>query len=234
MVNKNTNSIIVALSDVPTMTIISYHLERYGFVVNAAQKTDNLLSMIESIDPYILIIDEDLQGDKKAKDICAMLKANPRTNQIKILFASFADYSENNSYDSSIKKPFVPSEMVKKIKSLTEQVDSLPGKKIISYYDIEMNLSTFKVMRNGRQIHLGPNEFKILQCFVELPGKVLSREHIMNYVWGHNSQVEQRTIDVHINRLRAALRNNDDELPLIRTVRSSGYSLCAPREVVRA
>jgi two-component system phosphate regulon response regulator PhoB len=96
-----------------------------------------------------------------------------------------------------------------------------------------MNVNAFKVTRFGKSIHLGPTEFKILQCLLELPGRVLSREHIMNYVWGYNALVEQRTIDVHINRLRSALKDNGDELPLIRTIRSAGYSLNAPREVVR-
>ena len=128
----------------------------------------------------------------------------------------------------------MPSELVSKIKVLASQHVPSNNNKIINYHDIEMNVSNFRVTRLGRVIHLGPNEFKIFQCFLELPGRVLSREHIMNYVWGHNSKIEPRTIDVHINRLRAALKNNDDELPLIKTIRSAGYSLNAPRELVRS
>ena len=95
-----------------------------------------------------------------------------------------------------------------------------------------MNLSTFRVNRLGKTIHLGPNEFKILQCFLELPGKTLSREHIMNYVWGPNSSVEPRTIDVHINRLRSALKVKEEELPLIKTIRSAGYALHVSKELI--
>ena len=235
MVNKvSTSSVLIALSDIPTLTIISYHLERYGFLVNSIRSTDVLLNTVECIEPNIIILDEDMPGSLISKDICSILKNNPKTRDINIIYVSKEAISEGLPINDSIIKPFVPSELVKKIKSFSTQPIASNNNKTLHYHDIEMSLSTFRVARQGRQIHLGPNEFKIFQCFLELPDRVLSREHIMNYVWGHNNQVEPRTIDVHINRLRSALRNNEDELPLIKTIRSSGYSLNAPRELVRA
>lgn len=234
---KNSNSsfsIVVALNDVPTLTIASYHLERFGYIVNTVQNTDTLLNTIERIEPNMLLLDEDLVGQHSPLNICTLLKNNTRTSNIKIIYASKNSDLENKNFNATITKPFVPSELVKKVKELAEVASPVSFKKTVSFLDIEMNLSTFRVLRGNRSIHLGPNEFKILQCFLEHPGKILSREHIMNYVWGHSSQVEPRTIDVHINRLRLALKNNDEELPLIKTVRSSGYSLTVPRELVRA
>jgi two-component system, OmpR family, phosphate regulon response regulator PhoB len=234
MKNANANSsIIVALSDVATMTIISYHLERIGFIVSKAQNTDILLNIIDRLEPNMIIIDEDLPGAQSAKNICTYLKNTPQTSNIKIIYVASQKNDDLGFATDHIIKPFVPSQLVQKVNSQLSMQEKNLGKKIISYQDIEMNLTTFRISRNGRNIHLGPNEFKIFQCFLEHPGKILSREHIMNYVWGHNSQVEPRTIDVHINRLRSALKNSEDEIPLIKTVRSSGYSLCAPKEFAR-
>lgn len=229
-----TSSILLALSDIPTLTVISYHLERYGFIVNTVQTTENLLNMVERIEPNIIILDESLSGILKAKDVCSILKNTPKTQNIKIIYAAKEPLLDSKFIDEYIAQPFVPSALVSKIKSYDTQNTHSNNKKTIKYHDIEMNLNTFRVTRLGKTIHLGPNEFKIFQCFLELPGRVLSREHIMNYVWGHNSQVEPRTIDVHINRLRSALKANEDELPLIKTIRSAGYSLNAPRELARS
>ena len=161
------------------------------------------------------------------------MKSNAKTNNINIILATKTAQPDNTTINDYIIKPFVPSELVSKIRAFASQHVSVKHKKILQYNDIEMNVSIFRVTRAGRTIHLGPNEFKIFQCFLELPGRVLSREHIMNYVWGHDHQVEPRTIDVHINRLRAALKADEDEMPLIRTIRYSGYALSAIREAVR-
>ncbi len=234
MANKNSApSILLALSDDPTLTVISYHLERYGFIVNSARNTEALLTSVERIEPDILIIDEALPGNLKPNDVCTVLKAKSRTKNINIILTTKTAQTNNPFINDYIMKPFVPSELVGKIKSFATKPMSNINQKIFNYHDIEMNVGTFKVTRFGRAIHLGPTEFKILQCFLELPGRILSREHIMNHVWGYNSQVEPRTIDVHINRLRTALKENEDEIPLIRTIRSAGYSLNIPRETVR-
>jgi len=228
---KSSFSVLIALSDISTSTIISYHLERYGFVVNSVQDTEMLLDTVHRIEPDIMILDEDIPGSIKAQNICSIIKNDSKTSNIKIIYATSADQVKESTADSYIKKPFVPSELVGKVKSFASSQVLSHNKKIIQYRDIEMNLNTFRVSRNQKVIHLGPNEFKILQCFLEMPGRTLSREHILNYVWGHNSQVEPRTIDVHINRLRSALKGSNTELPLIKTVRSEGYAFSAPPEI---
>ena len=236
MANKHSkSSVLIALNDVPTLTVISYHLERYGFVVNSVQTTEMLLNTAEKIEPNIIILDEDFAGDIKAIEACSMLKKQAKTKKTNIIFVSKVAPLDSLPIDDSIIKPFIPSALVKKVQLFaTPQHASASNQKIISYQDIEMNLSTFRITSRGRSSHLGPNEFKILQCFIELPGRILSREHIMNYVWGPNSQVEPRTIDVHINRLRVALKDHYDELPLIKTIRSEGYSLNSISEMVKS
>ena len=100
--------------------------------------------------------------------------------------------------------------------------------KTISFKNIEINLASYKVIKNGIEIHLGPTEFKILQCFLETPRKILSRKEIMKYVWQDREDVEIRTIDVHINRLRTALKQPHESVPLIKTIRAAGYCLEIP------
>jgi len=234
MVNENaTTSVLLALNDNPTSMVMSYHLERYGFIVNSARTNESLLETAERIEPNIIVVDEDLPGNMNSSDTCNMLKNKARTKNAYIILASKAEEKKDTSIDSYIKKPFAPSELVGKIKAFAKENSTTATKKILCYHDIEMDVTAFKLTRFDKAIHLGPTEFKILQCLLELPGRVLSRDHIKNYVWGHNSQVEPRTIDVHINRLRNALKDNGDEVPLIRTIRASGYSLNAPRELVR-
>lgn len=228
---KSGLSIILALSELATSAVLSYHLERYGFIVNTVKNTDEFMERVKCVFPGIVVLDDELLGGIKPANVCNLLKNDPRTQNIKIILASNAE--ENNEIvDSILKKPFIPSELFNRIKSFVSQEDKISNvKKIIRYKDIEMNLSTFKVNRQGKDIHLGPNEFKILQCFLELPDRALSRQHILNYVWGPNSTVEMRTIDVHINRLRSALKISERELPIIKTIRSEGYSLSFISEI---
>lgn len=234
MVSKNKAiSVLLAIDDNSTLMVMSYHLERYGFIVNSAQSNEAILETVDRIEPNIVIIDESLKGNIQCRDVCIVLKSRNKTKNTNIILLSANEEIEENLVDAVIKKPFVPSALVNKIRSVANQ-DIVATKKILSYHDIEMNVEGFKVTRLNKTIQLGPTEFKILQCLMELPGRVLSREHIMNYVWGPSAQIEQRTIDVHINRLRNALKGDGDEVPLIRTIRASGYSLNAPRELVRA
>lgn len=233
MVTKQANtSIIVALKDFPTLTVISYHLERYGYIINSARSTNQLNEVISRIEPNIIILDEDLDGNENTLELCKNIKSKPQNKNINIILVSKLSTEKNEFICDSICKPFAPSELVSKIKMLAKA--STPNQKLLKYFDLEMNVITHKVSRLGKQIHLGPTEFKILQCLLELPERILSREHIMNYVWGYSNQVEQRTIDVHINRLRSALNECGSEIPLIKTVRALGYSLSTPRELVNS
>jgi two-component system phosphate regulon response regulator PhoB len=97
--------------------------------------------------------------------------------------------------------------------------------KVITYNDISMYLSTFKVYRATKQVHLGPTEFKILQLFVQKPKNIYSRRQIIDYVWGVDKEIAQRTIDVHVNRIRTLMKLKTDQYQLIKTIRSAGYCL---------
>lgn len=221
-------SILLALNDKSCLTVMSYHLERAGYIVNSCTATDEIINSINRIEPQIIVIDKDIPGKARLQDVCAAIKSKSRTKNIHIIMASSTNMNKSELINDSIVKPFAPSELMNKIHALKLDISSNTNSnpnKILVYNGVEMNVNSFRVARDGKVIHLGPTEFKILQCFLELPEKVLSREHIMNHVWGFNSDVEPRTIDVHINRLRLALKNNNDDDSIIRTIRSSGYSL---------
>lgn len=228
-------SIVLALKDCPSLTVLSYHLERYGFIVNSAQNQEETFLSIERIDPKIIVIDEEIADNSSLKELFLNIRNKQKHNNSYIILLCKEQPQGIHSINDYILKPFVPSEFVNKIKSFTSQLSaSRSATRILNYNGIEMFVDSFRVTRSGREIHLGPTEFKILQCFLELPEKVLSREHIMNSVWGHGTDIEPRTIDVHINRLRLVLKEDDDEMSLIRTIRSAGYSLNIVKKLVEA
>jgi two-component system, OmpR family, phosphate regulon response regulator PhoB len=225
-----TKSILIALTDERLLAIISFNLERYGFIVNSVRDLNSTYRESERVRPHLIIIDEELPGANwLTSSSYANFSKNPFTKDVCLILLSkqvspsLALKEEGLIHDYII-KPFAPSTLVTKINNLFNS-DSKKTIKILEYKDLKMNVGAYKVTRNGRTIHLGPTEFRILQCLMELPSRILSREHIMNQVWGFNSKVEPRTIDVHINRLRVALKNDNEELPLIKTVRSAGYCL---------
>ena len=134
----------------------------------------------------------------------------------------------DNSFDDYLIKPFAQSDLINKVKSILGKMRPTLLSKTMEYKDLKIDLASFRVIRGNREIHLGPTEFKILQCLMDAPKKIFSREFLMTYVWGPENNVEIRTIDVHINRLRTALKNPNEDLPFIKTVRSAGYCLSLP------
>ena len=126
--------------------------------------------------------------------------------------------------DDYVSKPFSPTELVARIRAVLRRIRPALADEALSYADIVMDLVAHRVIRAGKPVHLGPTEFRLLRHFMEHPGRVFSREQLLDSVWGKDVYVEARTVDVHIGRLRKALNGKADADP-IRTVRSAGYSL---------
>jgi two-component system, OmpR family, phosphate regulon response regulator PhoB len=237
--NLTNPNILLINSDETISTIYSYNFERYGFIVNLVKNSDSSLIMFEQIKPDIVIIDDNIDLNSDSKFSCRELVSIFKNKELSynfniIIITNQPDIyqplqNKNNSSTKVLTKPFSASELVKLVKENFTSTKPKAFFSALEYKDIKLNIQTYKVTRNGKQVNLGPTEFKILQCLMELPNKVLSREHIMNHVWGMNSRIEPRTIDVHINRLRSALDNDNINKPiaLIRTVRAAGYCLSA-------
>src|SRR5690606_37754128 len=126
--------------------------------------------------------------------------------------------------DDYITKPFSPAELIARIRAVMRRAQPALASETLEFGDLTMDLAAHRVRRGSRQVHLGPTEFRLLRYLLQHPGRVFSREQLLDAVWGRDVYVEPRTVDVHIRRLRKAL-NEGDEPDLIRTVRSAGYSL---------
>jgi len=130
----------------------------------------------------------------------------------------------NTGADDYIAKPFSMDALLARMRALLRRSGSMPTKGQLSFHDISMDLSAHRVVRNGRPVHLGPTEFRLLEFFMQHPRRVFAREEVLDAVWGRDIHVEPRTVDVHIRRLRKAL-NGTGEMDVIRTVRAAGYAL---------
>ena len=163
-------------------------------------------------------------------DVCRQLRRRPETRQIPIIMLTARGEEGdrirglNSGADDYITKPFSPRELVARVRAVLRRSRPAFAEERLSFSDIVMDLAAHRVMRASRHIHLGPTEFRLLRYLLEHPGRVFSREQLLDAVWGSDVYVEPRTVDVHIRRLRRALNAAADADP-IRTVRSAGYAL---------
>jgi len=228
-------SIMIIDSDNVSRTTCSNFLERAGFIVIAAPSGEDALLKLKRLSdsekPNLIVVDNVL-SDFSGIELCTMLRAKQVEAQI-ILIAQKEENMEDlkGACDDFMVKPFHQVDLTYKIKVLLSRTKPNLQSKIIEFRDIRMNLASYKVTRAGRSVHLGPTEFRLLQCFVENPTKVFSRKDLIDYIWNDRINVESRTIDVHINRLRTALKLPDEHLPVIRTIRAAGYCLHLPEKI---
>lgn len=226
-------SILIAEPDETLATVLLYSLEKFGFIVNVAGDFEFAATTARRIRPDLVVLSETILCDFSGDALCSALRARICNKAMPVILLTRDSIKNSNLKNDSegateyLMRPFSPSQLAKKIKEILHcSSNAQPASKQLSYRNIMLNIDSYRVTKDGKPVHLGPTEFKILQCLMELPSKILSREHIMQSVWGHNSNVEPRTIDVHINRLRAALKNNEsEETPMIKTIRSAGYCL---------
>lgn len=222
-------------------------IERSGFDVirlNSHETNANLeSSTINAIAvnvPNVVIINSAISHKVEVNDLTRILRQKAAVlhrMDLPIIFilnqgASIEDYKDpDDNLSEILYHPYTSDEVILSIKSLLRRSAPVFKNRILRYKDLTMNLATYKVYRGDKLIRLGPTEFKILQLLLELPKVILSRERIINYVWGKDNKIEPRTVDVHVNRLRSVIKNNKYEPALIKTVRAAGYCLNLPGEV---
>ncbi len=221
---------ILLLEDDGTLVeLIRYNLESEGFDVISTPDGEEALLLAEEESPDVVILDwmvENLSGI----EVCRRLRRRAETASLPIIMLT-ARAEEGDRIrgletgaDDYVTKPFSPRELVARVRALLRRLRPAMAGGTLSYGQLVMDTAAHRVMRDGRPVHLGPTEFRLLRHFLERPGRVFSREQLLDAVWGNGSDVEQRTVDVHIRRLRIAL--NLDGLPdIVRTVRSAGYAL---------
>ena len=211
------------------ITMLKYNLEKEGFRVTSAETGDDGLKLLKSQIPDLLILDWMLP-DFSGIEICRHIKRDTKLKSIPVLMLTARSEEDDKirgfetGVDDYVTKTFNNKELLLRVKSLLKRAKPSLLEDVAIFKDLKVDRITKKVFRASKEIKLGPTEFKLLNFFIKSPQRVYSREQLLNSVWGENINVEARTVDVHIRRLRKAI-NIDNKEDLIRTVRSSGYSL---------
>lgn len=221
--------ILLIEDDLSLTELIRYNLEQEGFVVACSADGEEGLLLAEETPPDLVVLDWMLPN-LSGIEICRRLRRGERTAAVPvIMLTARAEESDrirglDTGADDYVTKPFSIRELIARINATLRRTrPALTGQQL-HYDDITLDSATHKVTRNGVQIHLGPTEFRLLRHFMEKPGRVFSREQLLDGVWGHDVYVEIRTVDVHIRRLRKALETEGGK-DVIRTVRAAGYAL---------
>lgn len=223
--------ILVVEDDAAIATLLKYNLEQEGYAVSMAHDGEEALIQVKESKPDLILLDWMLPLIPGI-EVCRQLRREPdfRTTPIIMITAKGEEADKlrglNSGADDYITKPFSPAEVSARIRAVLRRANPNSGSETLTFRDIVLDTTTFRVKRAGKDIHLGPTEFRLLRHFMENPQRVFSREQLLDAVWGQNVYVEARTVDVHIRRLRKAVNIEGCE-DIIRTVRSAGYSLDA-------
>ncbi|MCC2646961.1 MAG: phoB [Rickettsiaceae bacterium] len=236
MVDKLPPKILVIETDEVLRTSVSNTIERYWFTVFRAGDFDTALKSSTVNKPNVVIISSRIQGLTAVEMAVKIRKLSGAANTPIVFLVDEGESIENykaidNGLNEYVYRPFTPNELMTAIKSLLRRSKPVFQDKIIKYKDLSMDLAKFAVYRSTRRIHLGPTEFKILQLLLQSPKSIFSRQQIIDYVWGANYSIEPRTVDVHVNRLRTLIKEPNDPMPFIKTVRAAGYCLSLPGEI---
>ena len=221
--------VLIVEDEADLVTLLKYNLEKENFRTLSAGDGEEALLLASEQVPNLVLLDWMLPL-MSGLEVCRQMRRNPKTRDIPIIMLTArgeeADKVRglNSGADDYIAKPFSPTELVARMRAVLRRSSPGLAEELLSFGDVIMDLAAHRVRRQGRDVHLGPTEFRLLRHFMQHPGRVFSREQLLDLVWGHDVYVELRTVDVHIRRLRKALNEINDN-DIIRTVRSAGYAL---------
>jgi two-component system, OmpR family, phosphate regulon response regulator PhoB len=209
--------------------LLIWHFEREDYDVRRTGDGEEALLLAEEDTPDIVILDWMIEGIS-GLEVCRRLRRKARTANVPVIMLTARGEESDRirgletGADDYVTKPFSPRELLARVSAVLRRVRPALAGEQLSYSDIEMDVIAHKVRRDGKPVQLGPTEFRLLRHLLEHPGRVFSRERLLDAVWPHDRDIDARTVDVHVRRLRVAL--NEGGLPdPIRTVRSAGYSL---------
>jgi two-component system phosphate regulon response regulator PhoB len=224
-------SILVVEDDLALCELLTWNLGAEGYEVRSTGDGEEALLMVREQAPDAIILDwmvEQVPGI----EVCRQLRKDKATSRVPILMLTARGEEEDRirglktGADDYVTKPFSPRELMARVEALLRRSRPSLAGDVLIFGDLELDSASHRVRRGGEALHLGPTEFKLLRYFMERPNRVLSRQQILDGVWGMDSDIDERTVDVHIRRLRKAI-NRDGETDPIRTVRAAGYSMDA-------
>jgi two-component system phosphate regulon response regulator PhoB len=223
--------ILLVEDDRALAELLTYHFRREEFEVELTGDGEEAMLLAAENPPDLILLDWMIEG-VSGIEVCRRLRRRTQTANVPIIMLTArceeADRIRGleTGADDYVTKPFSPRELVARVAAVLRRVRPALAAEHLSYADLEMDLVAHKVRRGRETVQLGPTEFRLLRHFLEHPGRVFSRERLLDTVWGHDSDIESRTVDVHIRRLRKAI-NAGGRSDIIRTVRSAGYALDA-------
>src|SRR5437762_10218035 len=208
-------TILIVEDEMPLVTLLRYNLEREGFAALDAQDGEEALSIAREQKPDLVLLDWMLPL-MSGIEVCRQLRRLPETRRLPIVMLT-ARGEEGDKLrgldagaDDYVTKPFSPSELIARLRAVLRRAKPEREDETLKYQDLIMDLASHRVKRNGREVHLGPTEFRLLRHLLENQGRVFSREQLLDMVWGRDVYVEPRTVDVHIRRLRKAINNQNE------------------------
>ena len=221
---------VLVVEDEPAQReVLTYNFEAEGFRVAQASNGEEALILIEEAPPDVIVLDWMLPN-VSGIEVCRRLKMRPETRAVPIIMLSARSEEVDRvrgletGADDYLIKPYSLVELVARVRTQLRRTRPSVVGLVLSYGDLRLDSETYRVFRGDKVLKLGPTEFRLLATFMEKPGRVWSREQLLDRVWGRDIYVDTRTVDVHIGRLRKALcaHGGDD---LLRTVRGAGYAL---------
>lgn len=222
-------TVLIVEDEIAQMEMLAYNVEALGYLALRADTGEEGLLLAAEHEPDLIILDWMLPG-QSGIEICRQLRRKPKTKATPIIMLTARGQEEDRvrgldtGADDYVVKPYSVNELMARVRAMMRRASPAAVGEVLSHGDITLDAEQHRVTRGGNAIHLGPTEYRLLAVLMEKPGRVYSRERLLDLVWGRDIYVEARTVDVHVGRLRKALKSVGEDDP-IRTVRGAGYAL---------
>lgn len=221
--------VLIVEDEVAQMEMLAYNVEALGYTALRADTGEEGMLLAAEHEPDLIILDWMLPG-QSGIEICRQLRRKPETKATPIIMLTARGQEEDRvrgldtGADDYVVKPYSVNELMARVRAMLRRASPTSVGEVLSHGDITLDAEQHRVTRDGAPVHLGPTEYRLLAVLMEKPGRVYSRERLLDLVWGRDIYVEARTVDVHVGRLRKALKGLGKDDP-IRTVRGAGYAL---------